>query len=168
MINRELLPMLYQSRETVSIEEDINEVNIVKLKIDSILDLCKDVESYIDSKSSSTYNYSNGYWGALPKKEQSDDRTVYFYEWSDLKNKPLIFTKVSVFKEWCDKHGVNLSDYTLNTLKENKVNHCACWTSSTYICVKTTLEELNNSINWNHAANRSYQNRGYDDYYDWD
>ena len=171
MINKELLPILYQSSGTILIDEymghevsESNEDSCIELHIVDILDLSKDMQSYVDKSVSTTaskYSYGN----QVVQKEQLDDRTIYFYEWSDLNSKPLLFTKVSVFKTWCEKHNVNVSEYTIKTLMENKINYCACWNQSRYICIRETYEALNSAINYN--CQYSQQNL-YDNYDDWD
>lgn len=195
MVSRELLPLIYGYDEKVQeekepkvmdllklppirevvqkeienkTEEEIVSIEEVELTIGTILDLEKDASVYIEKKNSSVVTYG-GYNNYQPK-EQSDDRSVYFYEFSDLKRKPLVFTKVSVFKKWCDEHNVNVSDYLVKTIRENKVSFIACFTTSNYVAVRETYEELDKAINWKSYHNNNYNYYGgrWSSYDDWD
>lgn len=114
------------------------------------LDLTSDSLGVIEEKkknytSSSTTRVYNGNYYNPNYNQASDLRSVYFYEFSNLDNKPLIFSKVSDFVAWCEKNTVLLSTYMIEQLRINPVSYCVCKEGCSNVIrasTKTYLEEL--------------------------
>lgn len=80
-------------------------------------------------------NYGSGGW-------ESDYRTVYFYEYSNVNNRPKVFSKVSEFVKWCEECKIFISDYTKRQLRSNNLSYVCCYIHSATLIVRHTYQEL--------------------------
>lgn len=143
---------------------------IIKIAINqpSLIDDFK--EHLKEANKPKTYNtncFNNVYRSTNNTVPPSDDRSVYFYEYSDLTRSPLIFKKVSWFINWAKDHKIYMSSYTENQLRENETNYCTCFVGSATLLIRNSYELLKVAHN---AYNDPYNSirRGYDDYDYWD
>lgn len=129
----------------------------VNLSIGVVLNLEEDAHGFLEKRinvtNASYYAYNRG-----QEKEQSDNRNVYFYEFSDIYSKPLLFPKISVFVEWATKHNVIVTDYIQTTMRENKVNFVCCYKNSQYVCARDTYEALARTIDWKSYSQENNNN----------
>lgn len=143
-------------------EKKDNEIEVLTddIVVGEVLDLESDSSECIDKyvRASSSYG---GYSNTVVKKERSDDRTIYFYEFSNVNSKPLYFGKVSLFMEWAKKHDVEISTYTQERMEENKINFVACYQNSKYCCTRESHIDLDKAIN---PEKFRYQDQYYKDY----
>lgn len=121
--------------------EQIIDITVIKEKKPSLLD---DFKKHLEEKKTRTYtttNYSSGIYRSGTIIE-TDNRTVYFYEFSDLTKHPLKFSKVSHFIDWAKEHKIYLSSYTERQLRENEVNYATCYRGSATLMIRASYELL--------------------------
>ena len=152
--------------------EEIINITVVKEKKPSLLD---DFKNHLKEKKTNTYN-TNCFNGIYRNNTmtQSDDRIVYFYEFSDLQRQPLKFNKVSHFINWANNHKIYLSSYTENQLKQNVVNYATCYKGSATLIIRSSYELLRiaqNNLDRQYNACNFFNSKKYDDprdiYDDW-
>lgn len=148
--------------------EEIINITIVENDLNLLNDF---KEHLVESKK--TYNVScfdninKNYLPAI------DDRTIYFYEFSNTSNEPKKFEKVSEFMEWAKECGIYLSSYTIHELKTHETSYAACYNGSVTLAVRHGFDELKKALDYNSSINtfNGYDPRCYcDEYWDnyWD
>lgn len=123
--------------------EEIKNITII-----DTLDLVKDFKEHlVEANKKPTYNYNvNCFSGARSYLPASDDRRVFFYEFSDTSRIPRKFEKVSEFLNWAKGANVWVSSYSENQLKTHEMNYVACIKGSSTIMVRHTHKELEMAI----------------------
>lgn len=124
------------------------------------LDSKEDLKEYIVEKKKvpevNPYRYTYSYYN---NKERKNERTVYFYEFSDLSRVPLVFKTVDEFCKWAYDHGVEVTSYSEGVMRETPINYVACFHGKQYICAREKWADLDKAINW-----KNYQTRSTNDY----
>lgn len=153
---------------------------VIAVEVNDVLNLREDVMKCIELKQVPyTYNnsgYQGGYNGSTiyrnTHNEPKDDRTVYFYEFSNVNSLPKVFYKVSEFLKWARECHISITSYQEDLLKTNPCSYCSCYKSSSSVAVKQTLSELKTIIEPYvspvYRGHRGSYPRDYDYYNDWD
>jgi hypothetical protein len=92
-----------------------------------------------------SYNYGGGY---TPPSQVNYNKstTIYFYEWSNLSNKSIVFNNVSTFKSFCSQHGVRFLEYHETTIKENNYVYATCIPGTPTLMIRNTYKELSEAL----------------------
>lgn len=148
---------------------------VMSMNIVDRLDIMEDSLKVIEEKNkkpitTTTNTYYNGY------NSMSDNRSIYFYEFSNTSNKPLIFSKVSSFIDWAKEHGIIMSTYMENQLKANPCSYCTCREGGTTIIRASSKYALDGLMSGNYDYYKPTQVSTYERYpygddwdgYDWD
>ena len=93
---------------------------------------------------SSTYSY--GSYTPPNKSAYSKPITIYFYEWSNLNNKSIVFNNLSTFKSFCSQHGVRFLEYHETTINENYYVYATCIPGTPTLMIRKTYKELNEAL----------------------
>lgn len=176
-------------------EESSSVSSGIILEVMTLLDLEKDALKCIDDKEivprivgggaycppyqgGGAY-YNNGMYYNTQYNEEKDERTIYFYEFSNINNLPKIFHKVSEFLSWAEECKISVSDYQRSQLKKNPCTYCACYKTNPTLMIRSAYNDLKNALEpsvyggsscASSVYARDYTNsypRDYD-YYDWD
>lgn len=173
IIQRHMLPVIVQSKGGKDYTELDNKGIVIESSIIDLgdtLNLVADGTEYIDKKkttSSYNYNYNSNYdrthndyncWDGAVK----DERTIYFYEWSNINNIPKTFQSVAAFAEWAKENSVNISDYSLECLKKNVCSYVSCYNGSSYVFIRSNYNALKKEIEY--EKNRQNHNYAYGQY----
>ena len=178
---RHMLPVIIQSKGGQDYTDLDNKGIVIEpsiIDLGDTLNLIADGVEYIDKKKTS-YSYSgynpqnNDYncWDG----EIKDERTIYFYEWSNHHNVPKIFQSVTAFSKWAEENDVKISDYSLESLKKNVHSYVSCYSGSHYCFIRATYNALKKEIEYeenrkNNAKLDEHYPRDYnyydDDYWD--
>ena len=134
-----------------NIMENILSITIIKNKALSLLD---DFKKHLEEKKSTRIYNTSCFNSAY--KERTNDRTIYFYEFSDLKRLPLKFSKVSDFMDWAKKHSVYLSSYTETQLRDHETSYCTCFRNSSSVMIRSSYELLKMSQKNLDDSNKQY------------
>lgn len=143
----------------------MEEIITVKIKKESCLDLLVDFKGHLEAIKKPVYNTS-AFNSAFRNRTFSDDRKIFFYEFSNLKNQPKFFEKVSAFMEWAKSVNIFISSYTENELRTHEINFATCYPKSATLMVRETYELLEKSFN-TYGRSPVYSS-GRDYYNDWD
>ena len=79
-------------------------------------------KEFIEKQNSAVNNYYNStsrYYGGC-------SYTVYFYEWSNINNRPRQFSSVEVFIKFLKDSGIHFTDYQEQRLRDGKWFYCSC------------------------------------------
>lgn len=136
--------------------ENVINITVIDEKKPSLLD---DFKKHLEAKKTTAYNtnYSSGIYRSKNINE-SDDKTIFFYEFSDLTRHPLKFIKITHFIQWAKEHKIYISSYTEKQLRENDINYATCYKGSATLMIRSSYEYLKiaqRSIDYN---NREYSN----------
>ena len=146
--------------------EEIIKISIIESSLDTMTDF---KEHLVEKKKSTTY--SGSYRQYSPTRLPEDDnRTIYFYEFSNMNSSPKIFNKVSEFRSWSSKYNLWISEYSLSELRSHEKNYITCYPGGTTCTIAHDYNELKTRIENYTAYNSNYSySKKYDDrYYDWD
>lgn len=73
--------------------------------------------------------------------------TIYFYEWSDIYRKPLLFKSLSSFIEFLSKCNIELNAFDRYRLDVNHTNYICCYPNTvklsithSYVALQTNIE----------------------------
>jgi hypothetical protein len=65
------------------------------------------------------YNSTNRYYGG-------SNYIIYFYEWSNINNRPRQFSSSDIFLKYLDECGIKFTDYQHNLIKNCKWMYASC------------------------------------------
>lgn len=144
----------------------------IKITVGVKLDLENDFKEHLREKKVSTtyntgYNYRNpncfdGVRFSRGLYPPSDDRSIFFYEFSDTGRLPRKFEKVSEFLRWAKTYDLYFSDYTKEQLETHPMNYVSCYKNTHTVVVRHTWTELKTAID-NFAKYNPYDPRTYAD-----
>ena len=141
----------------IPVEEKKEDVVII---ISSTLNLVEAGEKVIEEKNKATTTVSRSYGGSnynySSYNAESDLRTVYFYELSNLDSRPLSFFRVSKFVEWCKEHGVLLSEDKISTLKKMPTSYSICKPGQSTIITRVSRYMLEQAFNEKDGKDSDY------------
>ena len=98
---------------------------------------------------SSTYSYGGYNYGSYTPPSQSSynrSTTIYFYEWSNLNNKSIVFNNLSTFKSFCGQHGIRCLDYHETMIKDNYYVYATCIPGTPTLMIRNTYKELSEAL----------------------
>ena len=79
-------------------------------------------KEFIEKQNTAVSNYYNNtsrYYGGC-------GYTVYFYEWSNINNRPRQFGSSEVFLKYLEESGIKFTDYQYTRIKEGKWMYASC------------------------------------------
>lgn len=68
----------------------------------------------------------SGYYNSTTRYYGGCGYTVYFYEWSNINNRPRQFSSSEIFIRYLEDCGIEYTDYQLGRIKEGKWFYASC------------------------------------------
>jgi hypothetical protein len=95
-------------------------------------------KEFIEKQNSAVNNYYNStsrYYGGY-------GYTVYFYEWSNINNRPRQFGSVEVFIKFLKDSGIHFTDYQEQRLRDGRWFYCSCKVGKSELILCDTYIQL--------------------------
>ena len=68
----------------------------------------------------------NNYYNSTSRYQGGCGYTVYFYEWSNINNRPRQFSSAEIFLKYLQDSKINYSEYQLKRITEGKWMYASC------------------------------------------
>jgi hypothetical protein len=81
----------------------------------------------VSGRYGSSYGYSGYcYSGSSSSSSSSSSKTFFFYEWSDLTRRPLVFKEVKAFIAFLEKSGIKYTVTQMVSMNNEDLLWCSC------------------------------------------
>lgn len=100
--------------------------------------LSKLFKQFLEKENSSVTNYYNStsrYYGGCAY-------TIYFYEWSNINNRPRQFNSIDVFLRYLRDSNIEYTDYQEQRLREGKWFYASCVPGRSFLLLFETYTQL--------------------------